>query len=101
MKNDPAIIKANNQIEEGYRKAIVKLHMESLSDYETLSKEMFEHIKKVEGKVIAEEGLNIGESEINTKNTDIIESDPVKPVKDKKDSQMISKRKPLKRYTPP
>jgi hypothetical protein len=35
-----------------------------------------------EEKVIAEEGLNIGESEINTKNTDIIESDPVKPVKD-------------------
>ena len=30
-------------------KAIVKLHMESLSDYETLSKEMFEHIKEVEG----------------------------------------------------
>lgn len=48
-ENDPAIIKVNNQIDEGLHEAIVKKHMESLSDYDTLSKEMFEHIKKVEG----------------------------------------------------
>lgn len=48
-ENDPAIIKANNQIDEGFHEAIVKKHMESLSDYDALSKEMFEHIKKVEG----------------------------------------------------